>query len=382
MKIKQLIEKRNSLIDEQNALIDKVETEVRALTSEEEVRFNEIEAEIENLDKTIETIESRNRDSHIESEDIEERGNEDMNKKELEIRGVAQYLRRENGEEVRAMQYSTSGHLVPEYLHGELVEKMDEVAPLFAMIPKLTPVSGTIRVAKETDLGSAGFVGEGSDLSVADFTTETVELKQNRAGSAIVLSQKLINDAGIDVVSYANDLLFRRIGYALDRAMITGTGTDNIQGLEQTPATSKIDTAAANTLTIDDLMNVASNMKAVYQTGAVWVMNRKNYQKITAMKDGNGHFYVTRGQEVDGRIAYKLFGITIEINDAVKDTDIFLVNFAHAYKGMIKKEVGLKLIDADKVNALAGTVTLVLDAYVDAKIVQPEAIRRLNIKSE
>ena len=383
MKIKQLIEKRNSLIDEQNALIDKVETEVRALTSEEEVRFNEIEAEIENLDKTIETIESRNRDSHIESEDIEERGNENMNKKELEIRGVAQYLRRENGEEVRAMQYSTSGHLVPEYLHGELVEKMEEVAPLFAMIPKLTPVSGTLRVAKETDLGSAGFVGEGSDLSVADFTTETVELKQNRAGSAIVLSQKLINDAGIDVVSYANDLLFRRIGYALDRAMVNGTGTDNIQGLEKAPdSPCKIDTAAANTLTIDDLMNLAPTSNAVYQPGAVWATNRKHPQHLAATKDGNGHFYATRGQEVDGRIAYKLFGITIEINDAVKDTDIFLVNFAHAYKGMIKKEVGLKLIDADKVNALAGTVTLVLDAYVDAKIVQPEAIRRLNIKSE
>ena len=98
------------------------------------------------------------------------------------------------------------------------------------------------------------------------------------------------------------------------------------------------------------------------------------------MKDGNNHFYITREQEVDGRIAYKLFGLTIEINDAVKDTDIFLVNLAHAYKGMIKKEVGLKLIDSDGTNALAGTVTLVLDTYVDAKIVQPEAIRVLKVK--
>ena len=47
---------------------------------------------------------------------------------------------------------------------------------------------------------------------------------------------------------------------------------------------------------------------------------------------------------------------------------------------MIKKEVGLKLIDSDGTNALAGTVTLVLDTYVDAKIVQPEAIRFLKVK--
>lgn len=379
MKIKELIEKRNSLIDEQNALLDAVETEVRALTSDEEVRFNEIDNEIAELDKTIDKLEARNKNkSEKESDENhdEERGNE-MNK-EKEIRGITQYLRRESGEEVRNMTYSANGHLVPEYLHGEFVEKMEEVAPLFADVPKLTPISGTLRVAKEKDLGTAAFVGEANSITPGDFTTETVELKQNRAGSAIVLSQKLINDAGVDVVSYANDLLFRRLGYALDRAMIKGTGTDNIEGLVNAPSECKIETAASGVIAIDDLMKVASDMKAVYQTGAKWVMNRKSYQALAAMKDGNNHFYITREQEVDGRIAYKLFGLIIEINDAAED--IYLVNFSHAYKGMIKKEVGLKLIDSDQTNALAGTVTLVLDTYVDAKIVQPEAIRVLKVK--
>ena len=380
MKIKELIEKRNALLDEQNALLDTVETEVRALTNEEEVRFNELENEVTKLDETISKLEARNKDSEVETDEIqdEERGNE-MDK-EKEIRGIAQYLRREQGEEVRAMNYSANGHLVPEYLHGEFVEKMEEVAPLFADVPKLTPVSGTLRVAKEKDLGKAGFVGESESISLQDFTTETVELKQNRAGSAIVLSQKLINDAGVDVVGYSNDLLFRRLGYALDRAMITGTGVDTIEGLAKAPETCKVETAGDGVIAIDDLMKMASSMKAVYQTGAKWIMDRANYQVIAAMKDGNGHFYITREQEVDGTIAYKLFGLTIEINDAAKT--IYLVNFAHAYKGMIKKEMGLKLIDADQTNALAGTVTLVLDTYVDAKIVQPEAIRVLKVKGE
>lgn len=376
MKLKELLEKRNACIDEQNSILDSVEQEVRSLTDAEEVRFNELEAEVEKLDNTIQKLEERKKDSVKETEEkVEERGIE-MNK-ELEMRGIAQYLRKEAGEELRSMTYGANGHLVPEYLHGELVEKMEEVAPLFADVPKLTPVSGTLRVAREKDLGKAGFVGESESITPADFRTDTVELKQNRAGSAIVLSQKLINDAGIDVVSYSNELLFRRLGFALDRCMITGNGTDNIEGLTQAPHECEIQLAASGVLAIDDLMKVASDMKAVYQTGAKWVMNRENYQKIAAMKDGNGHFYIVREQEVDGTIAYKLFGLTIVINDAAED--IYLVNFAHAYKGMIKKEVGLKLIDADQTNALAGTVTLVLDTYVDAKIVQPEAIRVLKM---
>lgn len=381
MKIKELIEKRNSLIDEQNAILDTVETEVRALTDEEEVRFNELDNEVQKLENTIKKIEERSKDSEKESEEIQEERGKEMDK-DFEKRGVAQFIRREDGPELRDMTYSANGKLVPEYLYGEFVEKMAEVAPLFSMVPKLTPVSGTLRVAKETSLGTASFVGESASLSPNDFTTETVELKQNRAGSAIVLSQKLINDAGVDVVSYSNDLLFRRLGYALDRAMITGTGSDNLQGLSQAPSTCKVDSAGIKTIAIDDLMNVASKMQAAYQTGAVWVMNRKNYQAIAAMKDGNGHFYIVRCQEVDGRIAYKLFGLEIVINDAAEDTKIYLVNFSHAYKGMIKKDVGLKIIDADKANALAGTVTLVLDTYVDAKIVQDEAIAYLNIKQE
>lgn len=378
-KIKALKEKRNSLVEEQEALLNAVETEVRGLTSEEDAKFSELETEINQIDSTISKLEARSLAAEVETSEInEERGNVEMDK-EKEIRGITQYLRREHGDEVRNMTYGSNGHLVPEFLFGELVEKMEEVAPLFSDVPKLTPVSGTLRVAREKDLGTAAFVGEGTALTPGDFTTDTVELKQNRAGAAIVLSQKLINDAGIDVVGYSNDLLFRRLGYALDRAMITGTGTDNIEGLSQAPVECKIETAASSTITIDDLMNVASSMKAVYQTGAKWIMNRKLYQTLAAMKDANGHFYIVREQEVDGRIAYKLFGLEIVINDAAEK--IYLVNFTHAYKGMIKKEVGLKLIDSDGTNALAGTVTLVLDTYVDAKIVQPEAIRYLEIKA-
>lgn len=380
MKIKQLKEKRNQLVSEQENLLSVVETEVRGLTTEEDEKFNKLEEEINQIDNTISKLEARAASAEVEtSENIEERGNEEMNK-DKEIRGVAQYLRKESGDEVRSMTYSSNGHLVPEYLYDELVAKMDEVAPLFNDVPKLTPVSGTLRVAKETDLGTAGFVGEGTALTPGDFTTSTVELKQNRAGSAIVLSQKLINDAGIDVVGYASDLLFRRLGYALDRAMITGTGTDNIEGLSKAPDECTVETAAEEVIAIDDLMNVVSSMKAVYQTGAKWIMNRASYQKIAAMKDANGHFYITREQEVDGAIAYKLFGLEIVINDAA--TEIYLANLTHAYKGMIKKELGLKLIDSDGTNALAGTVTLVLDGYVDAKIVQPEAIRKLKVKAK
>lgn len=381
--MKELIEKKNSLMAEAQKILNEARVEKRGLNEDEDERYNSLKMQIEEINLDIKKAETEARNGSVEVIDditVEKRkesNNMEMTK-ELEIRGVEQYLRKQDGEEVRAMTYSTNGHLVPEYLHGELIRTLPEVAPLFAKIPKLTPVSGTLRVAREKTLGDAGFVGEDEELQLADVKTDFVELTQKRAGSAIELSQKLVNDAGINVVGYSQDLLFRRLGYALDRAVITGDGTKSLEGLNQSPKECKVALAVPKVLAIDDLMKVAASMKTVYQTGAVWIMNRASFEKIAAMKDGNGHFYIVRAAEVDGTIAYKLFGLTIEINDSCGNK-IFLVNFAHAYKGMVKKEVSLKQIDADKYNALKGTITLVLDAYVDAKIVQPEAIKYIDL---
>lgn len=191
------------------------------------------------------------------------------------------------------------------------------------------------------------------------------------------MTQKLINDAGMDIVNYSQNLLFRRLGYALDRAMLTGTGADNIEGLVNatTTYTSTCKVAGASSaLAIDDLMKMAANMETVYQSGAKWVVCRADFEKIFALKDGNGRPYMIR-DVVNDVVTYRLLGLEVLINDAA--TKIYLVNFAHAYSGMIKKDVSLTTVSSDKASALAGTVTLVLDTYVDAKIVQPKAIRYL-----
>lgn len=159
--------------------------------------------------------------------------------------------------------------------------------------------------------------------------------------------------------------------------MIKGDGSDNIEGLTLATTTHQAVckvTGASSALTIDDLMKMAANMETVYQSGAKWVVNRANFEKIFALKDGNGRPYMVR-DVVNDVVTYRLLGLEVLINDAAEK--IFLVNFAHAYSGMIKKDVTLTTVSSDKASALAGTMTLVLDTYVDAKIVQPKAIRFL-----
>lgn len=391
MSLKEKIEKRNALNEQAKSMLDNAQAEVRSLTSEQETEFNNLVAQVQELDKEIEELEARSITdaTAVVENNIEERGNQSMETKELELRALDQYIRRTEGEELRAMSTSTAGALVPTHLYEEVVEKLEEVAPIFAKVRKLTPVAGSLEILKETEIDKAGFVGEDADIDLKDFTLAKVKLEQRRAGSAVQLSQQLINDSGIDVVSYAKDVLYRRLGYALDRAMIKGTKVANqFEGLDSAPAACEVETIGSTAVAIDDFVNVLNKMHPTLQGGAVWIMSREVFNIVSLMKDGNGNFYLTRQSNiVDNAPQYRLLGLPILINDAV-DKElvagkkvVFLANIEEAYAGMIKKDVEFRHINGDTTNALRGSATLMLDMYADCVIKNEQAIRVLKVKA-
>lgn len=391
MSLKSLTEKKNSLIAEAEAMLEVAETEVRGLNDEENSAYEAKIKEIEDLDRTIAKMEERAKAESVEV--VENRNDEgekeEMNQEERELRALAAYMRGQDCEELRAMTTSTSGAVIPTHLSGEIIRKLEEVAPLFAMVPKLTPVSGTLEILKETSIDKAGFVGESSNLELKDFSMGKVKLEQRRCGSAVELSQHLINDSGIDIVGYTKEILYRRLGYALDRAIISGEKADSFEGLNSAPEACKVETLANNAIAIEDFMNTLNAMHPTLQAGAVWVMSRELFNKVSLLKDGTGNFYLLRQLNVvTQKPEYKLLGCPIYISDAVeKDFSqgkkvAFLVNFNQALKGMVKKDAELKQISSDTANALKGTHTFTLDMYADVKIVDENAIKVLTVKSE
>ncbi len=368
--IKALKEQYNSILDKIDAIYDRGIVETRSLDESEN-------SEIETLQKEAEEIKAQIEEEERSLEESDKEENTSMeNTVDLEIRGMEDYIRGNDSEELRAMTLAdNSKGIVPSVLDKNIIKKIEEVAPIFNEVTKFTPVAGTLTIPIEDNIGSASFVGEGTGTSETKFSFKTVDLTQRRAGSEVTLSQFLINDSGIDIVNYAQEILFRRLGYALDRAMITGTVVGkSFEGL----ATVNTECEYKGLKTIDTFIGAMASMKTVYQSGAKWIMNRKSFELIVKMKDATGNLYVAR--EVIGTgIQYKLFGLEILINDAVANDYVYLVNIKEAYRGMIKKGTSLSKISEDTQNRRAGTVTLVLDTYVDARIVQKEAIKAIHL---
>lgn len=389
MNLKALIEKRNAMLDELDQIASAVETEVRGLTPDEDSRVAVIQGEVANLDKAIKFAESRSRDVEVIEENKEERSVEQN--LEFEIRAVEQFLRKQDGEEVRTV---TSGAapgslVVPTNLSNMIIEKLFEIAPIFSRTRNFSPIAGVLEVLREQTIGTAGFVGELTDLVANDFTMDKVRLTQKRAGTAIELSQHIINDSGIDVVGYAINLLTRRLGQTLDKNVIVGTGDAGGQFEGMLPAAGvdigSVTTAAIGAVGTDDLLDLYNSIHPDYQAGCVFVMARSAFNTLVKLKDANNQYYFIRDITA-GAAGYRLFGLPVLITDAMpaiaaNNFPVLMANFNEAYATMTKKGLNLQHIFGDSRQALRGAHLLLLDGYFDGKILNPDAAKFLKVKA-
>lgn len=392
MNLKELKEKRSSLAVEMKSLVETCEQETRNLNEAENAKFEELRSEIKKLDEEIKAKQEEQRSQKpvevIDNKNNEERGIEVMEDNkitfEMEQRAISDYIRKNETEEVRAMDRGTNGAIIPTHLHPEVIRKLDETAPLFAKTRMFTPVGGKLDILREDNIGAGAWVGEGNSANPADFKVQKVTLQGNRATATIQLSQSLINDSGINISEYALDILIRRLGAVLNQAVLNGNkSNEQPEGLLSAPEACHVKSRAKAAIDMDDIIDLYNSIHTEYLAGCVFVFGRKEFNKIAKLKDANGAYYVQRDL-VNGGTAYRLLGLPVFISDAMAENTgagneklAVLVNLNAAYATLISKGIELKTVSHDSQTALAGNVLMVMDAYVDGKIINNDAVRVL-----
>ncbi|MCK9858195.1 phage major capsid protein [Paenibacillus sp. ATY16] len=349
---------KKALREVRNDLVAKID-EINKQLNEKEVRYN-----------MIETV------SVTSENDIEQRGLEQF------FKGLS------NSEEYRAITTGQpAGSLtVPTTISDQVVKKLVETGQLLGRTKIYPSQSGHLEILREKAIGDAGFIGEMNNINPSDFQMDKVKLDQKRVGTAIELSQHLINDAAIDISSYATDTLIRRIATTIDRGLINGDPANgSFEGIlnADIPTDSIITTSISGSIGTDDLKDLFNSMHPQLVGDAVFIMNRKTFSTISKLKDGNNQYYL---DEFKTGVGYTMLGLPIIISDAMPDLEtgsnpIILVNLGVAVATMIKKGLNLQHINADTTQALRGSSLFVADIYMDAKVVNTDAIRLLEIKA-
>ena len=381
MNLKELKESLNEVKASKKELLTKAVVEVRSLEASENEELRQLDEKISDLQNQIQTAEGELR-SNVVEENIKTEGEGKMNKQEMEIRAIENFIK--NGvvsEEVRATNTSANNTAIqPVYVHNEIVRKLEEVAPVFAKAKQYQATAGELRIPREdaSNLWEYGFVGEDADVSEHAFKFDTVSLKQVRVGASVKVTQHLLNDVDVDIVGYVVDMLARRLGATLDHHAIVGTGVqgEDLQGLAGlTKATHGINEVAVSALDSDALMDAIHSMHPALLDGAEFLVSRATYNAIAKLKDASGQYILKLERSVAPEAPqYRVFGFPVHVSDSVEDNKVYFVNINRAFATMVKKGSQLVRISNDTQNALRGTHTFVIDAYVDFRLRDPQAV--------
>lgn len=386
MELKELREQRNSLLDKMDEITYKVNEngtgkESRNLTSKESEEFEKLVNEVRTIDSQINEL------KNTKGQKVEEREMAD-NKLVEQRSALNSFIRNDRkGLEERAQYVNTTNDgdvLIPEQIADEILRKMEEASPVFEQARKYPSVNGTLKIAKENTDDQAGFVGENEEIPSIELKFKHVTLTQKRVGAAVTLTQQLLNDSAMDLLSYSADLLARRTARAVEKSIFKGLGQERgfvgILSNEVTDSEDLNKVKISANVTVEELADITGSLNPAYLDGAAFYMSREVFNGIRKLKDGTGDFLLQNGT-VNGVIGSTILGFPVYVSDVLDKKDgIIFGNIGAAYGIMVKQGFSLKHVNGDTQQTLNGTQLLAFDGYMDGNVINPEAITLANTK--
>ena len=333
-----LREERMRLINEAKAVYDDAIDAKRATTPEEDqkvaridARIAEIEAEVRNIDQA----EQRAQDVAVSREAFERQygttGAEKRTRSELEefrswaqgaerravddpdsrgknawyvdIRGAArehELIRQGySGEELRTLLWDTGsvGSAVPTTLSRTLYQYMTAGIAAFRMpTTRINTASGEqMKFPRVNAHGIATqVIAQGTAIGGTDPTFLSMTLDAYKYGQLVQIANEVIQDSGIDIVSFIGANIGRAIAEVVDADLIAGTGTGEPNGMMAVSWTGSAGTVATGgsllTPSYENLVDLVYSVNDRYRASgnAAFLMRDATAGNLRKLRDGAG----------------------------------------------------------------------------------------------
>ena len=132
---------------------------------------------------------------------------------------------------------------------------------------------------------------EEAAYSLSDDAFGQISLSAYKVGTAIKISEELLNDSVFDLPAYIAKEFGRRIGAKEEEAFLVGDGKGKPTGIFAATggAENGATTSTAN-ITFDDMIEVFYSLKSPYRKKAVWILNEQTIKILRKIKDSNGNY--------------------------------------------------------------------------------------------
>ena len=275
---------------------------------------------------------------------------------------------------------SEGGYLVPDEYENTLVQALEGENVIRGRSHVITTSNGTHKIPVVASKGEASWIDENGAYPEDDDTFAQVTIDAHKVGTIIKVSEELLNDSAFNLESYFAQEFGRRIGTKEEEAFINGNGSSKPTGILAS-AEVGVTTASDKAITADELIDLFYSLKGVYRRNAVWVLNDTTVKAIRKLKDNNGQ-YIWQPALKDGDHD-TLLGRPILTTGAMPEiaADAKPVIFGDLSYYWIGDRQGVTFKRLNERYADMGQVGFLASKRVDGKLVLPEAIKVLKMKT-
>lgn len=369
--------------EEERAAVEQTIDEFEAEKIAHEEKKESLRAEIERLEQELAAIEEEQEapapEERKEEKPMEIRDNEIA----LQERAAfAEYVRtgQTRGDDYN-MTKGNNGAIVPVTIARQIITKVQDIAPLYAMATKFN-VKGQLDVpyypASADHVISAAYGTEFVDLEASSGDFSSVSLTGFLAGALAKISKSLVNNTDVDVVDFVVDEMARAFASFIEKEAIVGT-YQKIAGLAG-GVTQYVTGTYKSSVTSDDLIDLQGTVKDAFQANACWLMAPATRNAIRKLKDAENRYLLIPDYR-QGGTGFTLLGKPVYVSDNMPalgttgnkaiyygdfsglgmkfsenlDIEILREHFArqHAIGVVGWTEVDAKVIDAQKLAYLA-----------------------------
>jgi HK97 family phage major capsid protein len=353
--LNQQVEARAKAWEEAKSMLDAAASEKRDLTAEENQKYDRIMQDIDARAATIDSIKA--------VADREERAAEAMRGHEAQarpnivtasvdeaeiIRSLARGEMRSANFEKRDITKSSTGAPVPTSFYNEIVRLARHVGPLLETSTIINTAGGeNLQIPSQATFSTGTVSSEAAAIGESDATFNAFKtLGAFKYSFLTQISREMIEDAGVDILGFLAQQTGNALGYAVNGALTTGTGTTQPTGIV-TAAGSGVTggTGVSGAFTADKLIDLVYSVDTAGRRlpGTGWQMNATSIAAVRKLKDNAGQYLFSPSLSADARDL--LLGYPIYENPAMADpaTSAKSVIFGHLPSYFVRTVGGIRL---------------------------------------
>ena len=390
MTILELREKRNTAWDAAKAFLESHRTENGTLTAEDDATYSKMEQHIADLGKEISRLE---RQEAMEAElskpvttPLTSKPSSDMQKSSKTGRasdaykaGMLTALRtnfRKVSDVLQEGVDADGGYLVPEEYDRRLIKTLKD-GNIMRHLGHTITTSGEHKINIAATEPAAAWIEEGGALQFSDASFSQILLDAHKLHVAIKVTEELLYDTAFNLENYIIEEFGKALSNAEEDAFLNGTGVGQPLGLFAATGGGQIAGTLTAALKADDLFDLAYALKRPYRKNAAFIMNDRTVAMVRKFKDSNGA-YIWQPSYQAGE-PDKILGYNVYTSEYAPENAIAFGDYSYYNIGDRGTRSFKQLTELFAGNGMIGYVA---KERVDGKLILPEAVQILKLKSE